>query len=133
MFLDDDTVLFPLQLPALLAKYNPEEAIYLGNGSEERIQQRLHGWFAQGWHDKSVGAVPIVQPVATGGGGIVLSRGLLRTLLPTWHTIPCLGTSMHGDERLRDCIRTMGVRMRTEPHFHQMDMVWGWFASCGTQ
>ncbi len=42
-----------------------------------------------------------------------------------WHAVPCLGTSMHGDERLRDCIRALGVRMRTEPHFHQMDMVPG--------
>lgn len=48
VFLDDDTILFPLQLPSLLAKYNPEEEIYMGNGSEERVQQRLHGWFAQG-------------------------------------------------------------------------------------
>ena len=53
----------------------------------------------------------------------MLSRGLLRTLIPTWHAVPCLGTSLHGDERLRDCIRALGIRMRTVPHFHQMDMV----------
>lgn len=50
LFIDDDTLLFPLQLPMVLAKYNPEEEVYMGNGSEEVVQQRLHGWFAQGLH-----------------------------------------------------------------------------------
>ncbi len=37
----------PTDLQDVLSQYNADEEVYMGNGSEERVQQRLHSWFAQ--------------------------------------------------------------------------------------
>lgn len=106
IFVDDDTLFFPANLPAVLRRYNPDDELYIGNGSEERMQVAMHGWFAQG------------------GGGIIASRGLLRGFEQHMADSGCLhnATAVHGDERFRDCVTAKGVQLTVEPALHQMDM-----------
>lgn len=106
VFVDDDTVLFPTSLQQVLRKYNPAERLYIGNGSEEKIQIALHGWFAQG------------------GGGIVTSKGLMHDYNHLIASSNCLAnaSAIHGDEKFRDCALANGVPLTVEPGLHQMDM-----------
>jgi len=105
---DDDTLFSPLALAQYLENYNAADPWYIGGHSEDVIQRRRIGW-----------------DMAFGGGGIVLSGGLLKDYAATFER--CLdqvpwNTAPGGDWVLHRCLVHLGIPLTPSPGMHQLDV-----------
>jgi hypothetical protein len=105
---DDDTLFSPLALAQWLQNFDSSDPWYLGGRSEDVAQRRRLGW-----------------DMAFGGGGIVLSGGLMNAYASTlercfdqapWNVAP------GGDWLLHRCLVHLGVPLTPAPGMHQLDV-----------
>jgi len=108
---DDDTLFNPLALAHWLQNFDSSDPWYLGGRSEDRRARSIFGW-----------------DMAFGGGGIVLSEGLMGAYAPTlercfdqapWAAAP------GGDWVLYRCLVHLGVPLTPAPGMHQIDLAPG--------
>ena len=116
---DDDTFFVPEALQTVLAKYNASEPWYIGTPSESGKQN-----FDLGIWLLSTG-VQLGQ-FAFGGGGIIISQGLMQALIPDFEQ--CLHNHdgmIGGDQRIGACIKvlTPGTELTPYAGMHQIDTV----------
>lgn len=116
---DDDTFFVPEALETVLSKYDASKPWYIGAPSESSIQN----WYLGGWL-LSTGAH--IGEFAYGGGGIIISRGLMQVLIPDYEQ--CLHNHdgmVGGDQRIGACIKVLSPGTELTPYFgmHQIDTV----------
>ncbi|KAH9607560.1 hypothetical protein KSS87_019111 [Heliosperma pusillum] len=103
---DDDTVFFPENVAAVLAKYDHRRMYYVGGNSESVEQNVMHGF-----------------STAFGGGGFAISYGLASELVARLDG--CIQRYRHyygSDEKVSACVAELGVPLTREPGFHQLDI-----------
>lgn len=103
---EDDTIFSTENLMSVLAKYDPEELVYIGAKSESHLEN----------HDNT-------HRMAFTGAGIAISYGLAQALSTMLEA--CLERYpelVRGDHRLQACITELGVPLTQEPGFHQFDI-----------
>ncbi|KAF8010000.1 hypothetical protein BT93_J0858 [Corymbia citriodora subsp. variegata] len=103
---DDDTVFFTQNLVRVLAKYDHRQMWYIGGNSESVEQDLMHGY-----------------GTAFGGGGFAISYPLAAELAAMLDG--CLNRYWYfygSDERVRSCVREIGVPLTVERGFHQIDI-----------
>ena len=104
VLVDDDTVLSPDNLVAVLGKYDWREMVYLGTSSESHS---ANTYFSHG--------------MAFGGGGVALSFPLAAALARTLDVCIERYPKLYGrDDRLHACITELGVPLSREYGFHQV-------------
>lgn len=121
MILDDDTFLVPQGLRRMLGKHDSSKPLYVGRvmfaaakqQDEEHRQHRL-----QQQHGKPKQADAMV-PFAHGGSGVVLSRPLLKALVPFLGVSGACEYSGYGDGDLGYCIaKHTGANVTHEACLH---------------
>ncbi|KAL3650187.1 hypothetical protein CASFOL_006590 [Castilleja foliolosa] len=103
---DDDTVFFPENLVAVLAKYDHRKMVYVGGNSESVEQDVMHAY-----------------DMAFGGGGFAISYPLAAQLARTMDS--CLNRYHYfygSDQRVWACVGELGVVLNRESGFHQIDV-----------
>ena len=106
VLVDDDTVLSPDNLVAVLGKYDWREMVYVGAPSESHS---ANTYFSHG--------------MAFGGGGVALSFPLAAALARTLDVCIERYPRLYGsDDRLHACITELGVPLSREYGFHQWDI-----------
>ncbi|DBA85726.1 TPA: hypothetical protein ACH3X1_005292 [Trebouxia sp. C0004] len=116
---DDDTFFVPEALQTVLSKYNASKPFYLGAPSESGKQNYDLGiWLL------STGAQ--LGKFAFGGGGIIISRGLMQAMIPDYEQ--CLHDHdgmIGGDQRIGACVKVLSPGTDLTPYFgmHQIDTV----------
>uniref|UniRef100_A0ACD5U4Y6 Uncharacterized protein n=1 Tax=Avena sativa TaxID=4498 RepID=A0ACD5U4Y6_AVESA len=106
VLVDDDTVLSPDNLLAVLGKYDWREMVYVGAPSESHS---ANTYFSHG--------------MAFGGGGVALSFPLAAALARTLDVCIERYPRLYGsDDRLHACITELGVPLSREYGFHQWDI-----------
>ncbi|XP_019192412.1 PREDICTED: uncharacterized protein LOC109186749 [Ipomoea nil] len=103
---DDDTVFFPENLAAVLAKYDHREMYYVGGNSESVEQDAMHAY-----------------DMAFGGGGFAISYPLAAELVKIMDG--CLNRYFYfygSDQRVWACVGELGVSLTRELGFHQIDI-----------
>ncbi|XP_044401077.1 uncharacterized protein [Triticum aestivum] len=106
VLVDDDTVLSPDNLVAVLGKYDWREMVYVGAPSESHS---ANTYFSHG--------------MAFGGGGVALSFPLAAALARTLDVCIERYPRLYGsDDRLHACITELGVPLSREHGFHQWDI-----------
>jgi hypothetical protein len=104
VLVDDDTVLSPDNLVAVLGKYDWREMVYVGAPSESHS---ANTYFSHG--------------MAFGGGGVALSFPLAAALARTLDVCIERYPRLYGsDDRLHACITELGVPLSREYGFHQV-------------
>lgn len=101
---DDDTVFFPENLVAVLAKYDHRRMVYVGGNSESVEQDVMHAY-----------------DMAFGGGGFAISYPLAAQLVSAMDG--CLNRYHYfygSDQRVWACVGELGVGLTREPGFHQV-------------
>ncbi|KAL6581127.1 hypothetical protein OROMI_007050 [Orobanche minor] len=101
---DDDTVFFPDNLVAVLAKYDHRKMVYIGGNSESVEQDVVHAY-----------------DMAFGGGGFAISYPLAAQLVTKMDG--CLNRYHYfygSDQRVWACVGELGVGLTREPGFHQL-------------
>lgn len=93
---DDDTSVNLSRLRDLLARYDPDQALFIGQvyGYQER-------------------------PYLTGGAGVVLSRGALRKWAACGENCRCPSLDYFDDMFIGTSFEKLGVEFVNEPGFHQ--------------
>lgn len=105
LVVDDDALVFPQGLLAVLSKYDPSELWYLGNISEDAHQVQLHG------------------RMAYGGGGFVLSKPAAKLLHDNLaECLPRYDVVYGQDSRVFACLSELDIPLTIEPGFHQFDL-----------
>ncbi|CAA6656461.1 unnamed protein product [Spirodela intermedia] len=103
---DDDTIVSPDNLVAVLSKYDWREMVYVGGPSESHS---ANTYFSHG--------------MAFGGGGIALSFPLAEALTDMLDECLDRYPKLYGsDDRLHACISELGVPLSRERGFHQWDV-----------
>ncbi|MQM20227.1 hypothetical protein Taro_053243 [Colocasia esculenta] len=103
---DDDTIVSPHNLVAVLAKYDWREMVYVGGSSESHS---ANTYFSHG--------------MAFGGGGVALSYPLAEALTAMEDECIERYPKLYGsDDRLHACISELGVPLIREHGFHQWDI-----------
>lgn len=116
---DDDTLFVPEALEALLSTYDASKPWYLGPISESPQQNDfLGGWLL------STG--PHLGSYAFGGGGIIISQGLMQILIKDYEQ--CLhdhSGMVGGDQRIGACVKVLapGTELTILKGMHQVDTV----------
>ncbi|XP_052177918.1 uncharacterized protein LOC127791833 [Diospyros lotus] len=106
VFGDDDTFFFPENLVKTLSKYDHELWHYVGTNSEIIMQNKFFSY-----------------DMAFGGAGFALSYPLAKVLAKVFDS--CLDRYPHlygSDGRVHACISELGIGLKHEPGFHQMDV-----------
>ena len=115
---DDDTFFVPEALQTVLIKYDSEQPWYIGPKSESWWQNfDLGGWLL------STG--PQLGDFAFGGGGIIISKGLMQALIPGYEQ--CLHDHdgmFGGDQRIGACVKVLspGTDLTENLGMHQVDV-----------
>lgn len=114
---DDDTFFIPQALEAALSKRDASKHWYIGAPSESGKQNRYLG----NWH---LSNGDHIGEYAFGGGGIVISQGLMQTLIPTFEQ--CLHNHsgmVGGDQRIGACVKVLspGTELTRFMGMHQVD------------
>lgn len=103
---DDDTVFFPENLAAVLAKYDHQEMWYIGAPSESVEQDVMHSY-----------------GMAFGGGGFAVSRPAAAALSRVIDGCLNRYNNLYGsDQRVKSCLSELGVPLTRELGFHQVDI-----------
>lgn len=116
---DDDTLFVPEALQTVLAKYDASKPWYIGAPSESGKQN-----FDLGIWLLSTGAQ--LGDFAFGGGGIIISKGLMQTVIPGFEE--CLHSHdgmIGGDQRIGACIKVLSPGTELTPYagMHQVGTV----------
>ena len=101
VIIDDDTIMSFKRLQRLLACYNPDEPVLLGERYAYGIN--YHNWG---------------YSYPTGGGGMIMSRKAVEQLLAN-ERCPCQANDSPDDMWLGMCFRGMGIPMVHTNSFHQ--------------
>ncbi|MCJ1368705.1 hypothetical protein MMC16_007850 [Acarospora aff. strigata] len=114
---DDDTFFIPEALEAALSKYDASEPWYIGTPSESGKQN----WDLGIWLLSNGGQV---GEFAFGGAGIIISQGLMQTLIPKFEE--CLHNHdgmIGGDQRIGACVKVLSPGTELTPFMgmHQID------------
>ncbi|XP_020572496.1 uncharacterized protein LOC110019241, partial [Phalaenopsis equestris] len=106
MLCDDDTIVSPDNLVAVLSKYDWREMVYVGGPSESHSAN-----------------IYFSHAMAFGGGGIAISYPLAEALAGTLDDCLERYPKLYGsDDRLHACISELGVPLSREYGFHQWDI-----------
>ncbi|PKA47784.1 hypothetical protein AXF42_Ash021114 [Apostasia shenzhenica] len=106
MLCDDDTIVSPDNLVAVLSKYDWREMVYVGGPSESHS---ANTYFS--------------HSMAFGGGGIAISYPLAEALAGMQDDCLDRYPKLYGsDDRLHACISELGVPLSREYGFHQWDI-----------
>ncbi|XP_038977392.1 uncharacterized protein LOC103708518 isoform X2 [Phoenix dactylifera] len=106
VLVDDDTILCPDNLVAVLGKYDWTEMVYIGAPSESHS---ANTYFS--------------HSMAFGGGGIAISYPLAKALSRMQDECLERYPRLYGsDDRLHACISELGVPLTREYGFHQWDI-----------
>ncbi|XP_051121551.1 uncharacterized protein LOC127244968 isoform X2 [Andrographis paniculata] len=103
---DDDTIFFPENVAAALARYDHRKMVYVGGSSESVEQDVMHAY-----------------GMAFGGGGFAVSYPLAAGLVS--EIDGCLDRYHYfygSDQRVWACVAEFGVGLSREPGFHQTDI-----------
>ncbi|KAJ1418105.1 hypothetical protein SESBI_16063 [Sesbania bispinosa] len=106
VFGDDDTIFFPENLVKTLSKYDHRLWHYVGAYSENYEGSQVFGF-----------------GMAFGGGGFAISSSLAKVLAKVFDS--CIQRYAHlygSDARVYSCIAELGVGLKYEPGFHQVDL-----------
>ncbi|CAL9125036.1 hypothetical protein MUK42_02980 [Musa troglodytarum] len=106
VLVDDDTIICPENLVAVLAKYDWTEMVYVGGPSESHS---ANTYFS--------------HSMAFGGGGIAISNPLAEALAGMMDECIERYPRLYGsDDRLHACVSELGVPLTREYGFHQWDI-----------
>ncbi|KAI0493674.1 hypothetical protein KFK09_023795 [Dendrobium nobile] len=106
MLCDDDTIVSPDNLVAVLSKYDWREMVYVGGPSESHSAN-----------------IYFSHAMAFGGGGIAISYPLAEALAGMQDDCLERYPKLYGsDDRLHACISELGVPLSREYGFHQWDI-----------
>lgn len=101
---DDDTIMSPDNLVAVLSKYDWREMVYVGGSSESHS---ANTYFS--------------HSMAFGGGGVAVSYPLAEALAGMQDECLERYPKLYGsDDRLHACISELGVPLSREYGFHQV-------------
>ena len=117
---DDDTFFIPEALQTVLSQYDASKPWYIGASSESEKQNRDMGI----WLLSNGGQV---GDYAFGGGGIIISQGLMQILIPEFED--CLHDHdgmLSGDQRIGACVKVLSPGTELTPYMgmHQIDTLW---------
>ena len=112
---DDDTMFVQDAVQMHLAKYPSSEKWYIGCTSESASQNSLYG-------NIMMNDGQVMKDFAFGGGGIMISRGLM---VPLAQNLPdCLNNYsglFGGDQRIAVCAKQAGAELTINQGMHQCD------------
>ncbi|KAL3146562.1 hypothetical protein ABBQ32_000803 [Trebouxia sp. C0010 RCD-2024] len=114
---DDDTFFIPQALELALSKYDASKPWYIGAPSESGKQNYDLGIWLLSNGDQ-------IGEFAFGGAGIIISQGLMQTLIPKFEE--CLHNHdgmIGGDQRIGACVKVLspGIQLTHFMGMHQVD------------
>ena len=114
---DDDTLFVPEALHAVLSRYDASKPWYMGAPSDSPKQNHDFG----GW---LLSTGPQLGSYAFGGGGIIISQGLMQIIIKDY--AECLHNHdgmFGGDQRIGACVKVLapGTELTILKGMHQID------------